>query len=639
MTDASRSDGGAPEPRRIAEILERVRAGGRVRRALPGPGRLQLDRNLPFLCVHRIPAERADPGTDRFVTSEAASLVAPAHPGAAGWLGELVESLVRLLAREFGAFLLVEVWTSDDRAATRGGPREWPPDVRIHAPAELVTSETVRILRDHLADLTIAGRPLTVRRSRRDPVAPPGLVPLIPPALARETGARTIGIELRPLFRAAEGAPFYDDIHRALRRGLSHSLRPALYRFVKEHTTHRPPHFHALGRRAVVQAVWQVDRALWEIASSIEFLLLVTPVNGEAEWPRFRDAGCSIEPDFRYRPVAGSMTERKRALWSIPVERVEDPTLAELFEGKRRELDRKLTLLDDRGTRAFLPGSQALYGAVEPELLALARDLFALLPEVAERSGGPVLDAHAFAARARAAIARYAEQDPTFAPRVRISRTVPGLLASKGTLFIASSLKVREERVEATIEHEIGTHLLTHHNGRAQPFLLLRSGLPGYEEIQEGLAVFAEHLAGGLDPARLRTLAARVIAADLLCRGATFAETFRALRDTHGLLPRRAWGVALRCYRGGGLTKDAVYLRGLVRILGLLGRGEDLSLLFSGRISEEQLGIVEELLWRKILVPAPLRPHAFALPGAADRLARARSGVTVRELATEALGR
>lgn len=631
--------GHGPDAKKIAEILARVRAGSRVRRNLPGPGRLHLDRQLPFLCVHRLPPDRDDRGTERFVTSEAAYLVAPATAVAPGWRETLLEPLVRLLAAEFGAFLLVEVWTSAERAPGDPAPRGRPPDVRIHAPADLVTSETVRTLRDGLCEVVIDGRALAVRRSRRDPVAPPGLLPLVPPALGAETGARTIGIELRPIFRAPAGGPLYGGVLRTLRRGLSHALRPALFRFVKERTTHRPPHFHSLGRRAVVRAVWEVDRALWEIANLVEFLLLVTPVNGDAEWPRFRDSAFSRTPEFRYRPVAGSPGARKRALWSIPIERIEDPTLADLFEAKRRELDRRFTLIDDRGTPAFLPGSRALYGAVEPELLALALDLLAILPAETERSSAAVLDAAAFSGRARAAIARYAEQDPSFAPRVRITRTVPGLLATKGTLLIPRSLRVREDRVEATIEHEIGTHLLTHHNGRAQRFLLLRSGLPGYEEIQEGLAVFSEHLAGGLDPARLRTLAARVVAADLLCRGSTFPETFRELRESHRLLPRRAWGIALRIHRGGGLTKDAIYLRGLVRILGLLGRGEDLSLLFAGRIGEDHLGIVEELIWRKILVAPPLRPRAFELPGAADRLARAHAGITVRELAAAALAR
>ncbi len=37
-------------------------------------------------------------------------------------------------------------------------------------------------------------------------------------------------------------------------------------------------------------------------------------------------------------------------------------------------------------------------------------------------------------------------------------------------------------------------------------------GLAGYEETQEGLAVLAEFLVGGLSPHRLRQLAVRVVA-------------------------------------------------------------------------------------------------------------------------------
>ena len=39
------------------------------------------------------------------------------------------------------------------------------------------------------------------------------------------------------------------------------------------------------------------------------------------------------------------------------------------------------------------------------------------------------------------------------------------------------------------------------------------SALPSYEETQEGLAVLAEYVVGGLDPRRMRVLAARVVAA------------------------------------------------------------------------------------------------------------------------------
>ena len=61
------------------------------------------------------------------------------------------------------------------------------------------------------------------------------------------------------------------------------------------------------------------------------------------------------------------------------------------------------------------------------------------------------------------------------------------------------------------IHHEVGTHLVTQVNGMAQPVKVLGTGLAGYDETQEGLAVLAEIACGGLTSFRLRQLAGRVL--------------------------------------------------------------------------------------------------------------------------------
>ncbi len=62
----------------------------------------------------------------------------------------------------------------------------------------------------------------------------------------------------------------------------------------------------------------------------------------------------------------------------------------------------------------------------------------------------------------------------------------------------------------------------------------------------------------------------------------------------------------MRTFRGGGLTKDAVYLRGLVQLLEYFKNGGELEPLFIGKISADHIAIVKELQWRKVLHPAPL---------------------------------
>ena len=91
----------------------------------------------------------------------------------------------------------------------------------------------------------------------------------------------------------------------------------------------------------------------------------------------------------------------------------------------------------------------------------------------------------------------------------------------------------------------------------------------------------------------------------------------------------------MRVYRGGGYTKDVVYLRGLMNLLSYLAEDGDLEMLLLGKVSHEQLSFVEELQWRKILTPAALRPRYLDKPETQHRLARLRKGVSVLELTSE----
>jgi uncharacterized protein (TIGR02421 family) len=156
--------------------------------------------------------------------------------------------------------------------------------------------------------------------------------------------------------------------------------------------------------------------------------------------------------------------------------------------------------------------------------------------------------------------------------------------------------------------------------------------MPGYDELQEGLAVLAEHLVGQLSRPRIRTLAARVLAAHTVLRDATFVDTFRELTRGHGVDRRSAFTIAMRVHRGGGYVKDAVYLRGLVRVLEYVGSGRPLRPLWVGKISTRDVPFVLELERRGILSPPPLVPRFLDRPTGQARLERIRAGATVWDL-------
>ncbi len=126
--------------------------------------------------------------------------------------------------------------------------------------------------------------------------------------------------------------------------------------------------------------------------------------------------------------------------------------------------------------------------------------------------------------------------------------------------------------------------------------------------MQEGLAVLAEYLGGALTGRRLRVLAARVVAARALVAGASFVEVFRLLNEEHGFQLKAAFQITMRVFRGGGLTKDFVYLQGLMKILDFIRKGGDLEKLYIGKIATRHVPLIKELIWREVLGPMPLRP-------------------------------
>jgi uncharacterized protein (TIGR02421 family) len=189
---------------------------------------------------------------------------------------------------------------------------------------------------------------------------------------------------------------------------------------------------------------------------------------------------------------------------------------------------------------------------------------------------------------------------------------------------VSSTASVPRRGVAALLHHEIGTHLLTYFNGQQQPFQQLYAGLARYEELQEGLAVLAEYLVGGWNAPRLRTIAGRVLAVQAMVERRSFLETFHLLHGEHHLAPKAAFMTTLRVFRGGGLTKDAIYLRGLHRLVEYLRAGHDAEPLYVGKIALEHVPLVQELRRRGVVGPPALLPRFWDDAESAQRLDRCR---------------
>lgn len=617
--------------------------GEPLRAEIGDAARVFVDSAGPLLLVHRCgEVSDDDPAHDaRAACSEAHRLAssAPAYVLATGSddaeLAGIVGTIAEGLAHRAGAVLVVELWTPLDLDGSHDvDPFDRRPGFTLFVPTSDSgpVCEAAEALCDALSGIEIAEQGAEVTQVAVDTPAPPGRAPLLPEP---PSGVAVLGLAADAIFVNGRDGEFYPGVLAALRAALAPALTAAAWTYADASSAAVPPKAAWLGRRHLEPAADVVDRGLAACSAAFGFLLQVTPVNTAAAWEAFKTGDGEQAPELLYRPLTFDPDAVRRELFALPLDAVEDPVVASLLRERRDETETKIRLILDIETPRFLPGSLALYGAPDAELLALAHGLVRVLPE-RSRSGTEMVGATVFAAEARAEVEHFQAQWDGVDATVTIREDMPGgLMVSQGQLLVGGRASVPAGRVRALLAHEVGTHVLTYYNGKAQPLRLLQHGLADYEGLQEGLAVLSEWLVGGLSAGRFRTLAARVIGADALAQGAELPETVRRLQDEAGLGRRSAFKVALRLHRGGGLTKDLIYLRGLRDLLAYLGDGGTFWPLLAGKMGLHHVEAMESLTQRGILRDALVRPRWAHDPEALARLDRARRGLTVLDLVAD----
>ena len=107
-----------------------------------------------------------------------------------------------------------------------------------------------------------------------------------------------------------------------------------------------------------------IDARLTEIERDVNLLLNVTPINAVEAWADFERSDFGTVPTLRLRPLEFEPDLVRRDLYNLEIENVTDPALHTLFEAKRDEIARQITVLEDRDTSRFVYGSLQLYGGI-----------------------------------------------------------------------------------------------------------------------------------------------------------------------------------------------------------------------------------------------------------------------------------
>lgn len=585
------------------KLKDKLRKGTPIHFSLPDKGTLRIDKPLPFLVVYRIPADGRDVFTSRLGRTEASFL--HARDNSETRIGDIIRAIATELSDRVKGFLVLEVWLSEKPDKTT---------FKIHIDGN-IGLETGRKLQTELNSITVQQSAMkAVMVSGEGPAAPAGQKPLLSGEQAKKLETILIGLEIAPVYINEKSGQPFPLFLRDLRNQFSKALRKSFFEFIRLHTTYSVSNFQMLGTTQVDDTTLEIDRELAAYSRLFDFLMLVTPINVDEAWEAFRKSEFSENPAFHYRPMPIDPELVKRKLYNLPIEKIPDPTIAFLFRDKRKEIDRMMNMMQEREKPDFRLTSMQLFAPVTEHLLEVAKAILVAVEEKEDAGSESKLSAVEFAQMAEKELKWLRRQDPSVKTEVRLSGEVEGIMVSNGVLHINKNFTVSKARSFGLLQHEIGTHVVTYYNGRAQPFELFSIGVPGYEELQEGLAVMAEYLCKGLTPGRMRTLAARVVAVHEMTAGSNFTDTFHLLTDKYGFNHKPAFIITVRVFRGGGLTKDAVYLKGLLNILEYIKQGKELKRLLIGKIRQDYLPIVEELIHRKILKDIPVIPKFLSEP-------------------------
>lgn len=418
-----------------------------------------------------------------------------------------------------------------------------------------------------------------------------------------------LATEIKKVYCDENTGDVFPAIMLALREGLKIAVVNTAAVFASGGSVHKYGKRQRLLSSTITDDIRTVDEGVHKLSRGFELLDFVNPVNKESEKRRFFRSNFRIKPRFRHKPLPIDPIVFKREAYSIPVSRIRDAQIQSMYRDIIEAQVSLTDMLSRRGSKDFLFESLKQYGEPDPADLANARYLTHYPAEARPlRSIG----AESAVRRMRSFVKMYGQECKVVVSRNLSAKAMfsPG----RRELQIQKDASFSEGEILALGHHEIGVHLLTTVNARANPLKFTRTGMPAYSYTQEGLAIVSEYLSGGMSVARLRELGCRVLAVRSMIRDYDFKTTFEMLVDECGLNPDAAFDVATRAYRGGGLTKDYLYLKGFKDVLNLYRTGERWRCLLVGKVSLDYLGILEEFVTRGFLNKPPLVPIPFRKP-------------------------
>ncbi|SFN68501.1 conserved hypothetical protein [Bizionia echini] len=342
------------------------------------------------------------------------------------------------------------------------------------------------------------------------------------------------------------------------------------------------------------QDLFEIDTNLNRLVKKIELLNYINPLNIESEKKQFFASKYTYEPNFKYPKVKFNGYKLHRLFFSQRLERIEDNDIRQLYEDIIYEYSGKIECIDtiNQG-RKFYFNSLKSFGTPTEKDIENAKFILRFDDDEPSEDLISKYSVHEAQTYFEDFSKRY-----DFSYNLKFSTNISAAAMVQNntqTLLLKKNHKFSKNQLEVLANHEVGVHMVTTFNGLSQPLKIFSSGFPNNVETQEGLAVYSEYMSGCLTMKRLKELAYRVIAADSLAKGYSFSDTFDLLHSQYKVKRDGAFTITLRVHRGGGFTKDHLYLSGLKKVYQYAQNDGDLDVLLTGKVTLEYAAVIYRL--------------------------------------------
>ena len=335
------------------------------------------------------------------------------------------------------------------------------------------------------------------------------------------------------------------------------------------------------------QKLFEIDQKIDALVKKIEMLNYVNPNNIESEKEIFFNSKYLTDPKFTYPKRDFDKFSLHKEFFALKIDDIEDERLRDFYEDIIYFYSGLIQCIETIGKgKRFYYNSLRSFGTpteqdVENAKFILHFESEDAKSEIFQPKYTATESHHFFREYSKNYDFSYSIKNATAMGAIAmVSNSIQALVLNENHTF-------SDNEINILTNHEIGVHMVTTMNGMLHPLKIFSHGFPNNEETQEGLAVFSEYMSGNLTIKRLKELAYRVLAVDSLAKGYSFSRTFRMLHNGYDLDREEAFYIAVRAHRGGGFTKDYLYLTGLKKIYDYHQEGKDLSLLLTGKVSIE----------------------------------------------------